>query len=65
MKRYRLNESVDIRNLFRLNKARLNEGKTGKVTISDIQAAFNEAAGMYGSMTDEEAMAKCKKDAPK
>lgn len=55
MKRYRLNESVGIRNLFGLNES-------AKVTISDIQAAFNEAAGMYGGMTDEEAMAKCRKE---
>lgn len=56
MKRYILNESVNVGRLFGLNES------VKPVTARDVETVFAEAAELYGGMTFDEAMAKCKKE---
>lgn len=56
MKRYILNEGVNVRRLFGLNES------AKPVTVQDIKIAFDEAAKLYGGMTLVEAMTKCRKE---
>lgn len=56
MKRYILNEGVNVKKLFGLNES------AKPVTGQDIKAAFEEAAKLYSGMTFDEAMAKCRKE---